>query len=103
MYAVIETGSKQYKITEGEIVPVERLALDKDADVLFDKVLLVVDGADVAIGEPYLTGVSVVGKVVEEQKDKKVLVYKYKQKTGYKRKQGHRQIYTLVKIEKIKK
>ncbi len=103
MYAVIETGSKQYKVAEGEIVPVERLALEKDADVLFDKVLLVADGADVAIGEPYVTGASVAGKVVEELKDQKVLVYKYKQKTGYKRKKGHRQIYTLVKIEKIKK
>lgn len=103
MYAVIETGSKQYKVTEGDILSVERLALETDADVLFDKVLLVADGADVAIGAPYLAGVSVVGKVVDEKKDKKILVYKYKSKTGYKRKLGHRQIYTLVKIEKIKK
>jgi large subunit ribosomal protein L21 len=103
MYAVIETGGKQYKITEGETVAVERLAAEPKANVVFEKVLLVADGGDVKIGQPYVTGVSVKATVIEEKKDAKVLIRKFKPKTGYNRTKGHRQIYTLVKIEKIAK
>lgn len=103
MYAVIETGGKQYRVSEGEIVPVDRLEKAKDSAVVFDKVLLLSDGGNVTLGQPYVQGAKVSGTLVDEQKDEKVTIIKFKPKTGYRRKQGHRQIYSLVKIEKINK
>lgn len=103
MYAVIETGGKQYRVEEGEIVPVDLLGQKKDGTINFDKVLLLADGANVTIGQPYISGAKVSGKIVDQQKDEKVTIIKFKPKTGYKRKQGHRQSYDLVKIEKINK
>lgn len=103
MYAVIETGGKQYRVTEGEIVPVDRIEQAKESKVSFDKVLLIADGANVTLGQPYVQGAKVSGTLVDEQKDEKVTIIKFKPKTGYKKKQGHRQIYSLVKIEKINK
>ena len=100
MYAVIETGGKQYKVAEGDIVAIERLAVEKDTVYTFDKVLLTADKDNVSIGQPY-TETKVTAKVLGEEKDKKVIVQKFKNKTGYSRKQGHRQIYTMVQIEKI--
>ena len=100
MYAIIATGGKQYKVSEGDIIKVEKLGVADGETVTFDKVLLVSDGETV-IGNPTIAGASVTASVVCEGKDKKVIVYKYKRKTGYHKKNGHRQQYTEVKIEKI--
>jgi len=80
MYAIIETGGKQYKVAEGETVAVEKLGLEKDAAVDFDKVLLVSNGKDVVIGKPYVKGAKVSGKIIDEQKDVKIYVQKFKRK-----------------------
>jgi large subunit ribosomal protein L21 len=101
MYAVIATGGKQYRVSEGDVVFVEKLAGDIDDEVVFSDVLTVVQDGDVKIGAPYLEGAKVTAKVVKQGKEKKILVYKYKSKANYRRKQGHRQPYTKVSIEKI--
>ncbi len=101
MYAVIETGGKQYKVSEGDVIYVEKLDVEAGADVAFDKVLLIGEGSDVKVGAPVVDGVSVAGKVIKNDKAKKVVVYKYKPKKGYHKKQGHRQPYTKVEITKI--
>lgn len=101
MYAVISTGGKQYKVSEGDIVRVEKLEAEAGSTVTFDQVLLVANDNDVKIGNPVLANVTVSGVVEEQGKAKKVIVYKYKRKTGYHKKNGHRQCYTAVKIEKI--
>lgn len=103
MYAVIETGGKQYKVNEGDVFAVEKLNAEISGAVVFDKVLFVADGADVQIGQPYVAGVSVQATVVDQAKADKVIVQKFRPKTGYNRKKGHRQNYTTVKIEKISK
>ena len=95
MYAIIATGGKQYKVAEGDIINVEKLGVEAGQTVTFDAVLTVNDG-NVKIG-----GSSVSATVVGDVKGKKVIVYKYKRKTGYHNKNGHRQSYTKVKIEKI--
>ena len=100
MYAVIATGGKQYKVSEGDIIRVEKLGAEADEKVTFDQVLLVSD-ADVKVGEPTVAGASVEGTVLSNGRAKKVIVYKYKRKTGYHKKNGHRQSYTEVKIDKI--
>ena len=101
MYAVIETGGKQYKVSEGDVIYVEKLDVEAGADIAFDKVLLIGEGSDVKVGAPVVDGVSVTGKVIKNDKAKKVVVYKYKPKKGYHKKQGHRQPYTKVEITKI--
>lgn len=101
MYAVIATGGKQYRVSEGDTVFVEKLEGDVDAEVVFTQVLTVVQDGDVKIGKPFLDGAKVTAKVVKQGKDKKILVFKYKSKANYRRKQGHRQPYTKVTIEKI--
>ena len=100
MYAIIETGGKQYKVAEGDIIKVEKLGVDAGETVTFDQVLVVNNG-ELSIGCPTVAGATVTGTVVKEAKAKKVIVYKYKRKTGYHKKNGHRQQYTAVKIEKI--
>ena len=95
MYAIIATGGKQYKVAEGDIINVEKLGVEAGQTVTFDTVLTVNDG-DVKIGNG-----SVSATVIGDVKGKKVIVYKYKRKTGYHNKNGHRQSYTKVKIEKI--
>ena len=100
MYAIIATGGKQYKVSEGDIIKVEKLGVADGETVTFDKVLLVSDGETV-IGNPTIAGASVTASVVCEGKDKKVVVYKYKRKKGYHKKNGHRQLFTKVKIESI--
>ena len=100
MYAVIATGGKQYKVSEGDIIKVEKLGLGADEKVTFDQVLLVSD-SDVKVGNPTVANASVDGTVVSNGKGKKVIVYKYKRKSGYHKKNGHRQAYTEVKIDKI--
>ena len=101
MYAIIETGGKQYKVAEGDAIYVEKLGVAADEAVTFDKVIAVGEGADLKVGVPYVSGAKVTAKVVNEGKAKKVIVFKYKPKSGYKRTQGHRQPYTKVLIEKI--
>ncbi len=103
MYAVIETGGKQYRVAEGETLAVERLDLKVEEKFTFDNVLLINDNGTVAVGQPYVAGAKVTATVLEEKKDAKVRIVKFKPKTGYNRTRGHRQIYTMVKIEKIAK
>jgi large subunit ribosomal protein L21 len=103
MYAVIATGGKQYRVQPGETIKIEKLegAQDKGA-VTFDQVLLVADGADVKVGAPTLPGVKVTGEVlVASGKGEKLLIYKYRRRKGYRRKTGHRQLFTAVKITGI--
>jgi large subunit ribosomal protein L21 len=100
MYAIIATGGKQYKVAEGDIIKVERLGAGAGETVTFDQVLAVNNG-ELKIGCPTVDGATVSATVVKEGKGKKVIVYKYKSKTGYHKKNGHRQLFTQVKIEKI--
>ena len=100
MYAIIATGGKQYKVAEGDIIKVEKLGVEAGGTVTFDQVLVVNKG-ELAVGNPTVANASVSATVVEEGKNKKVIVYRYKRKSGYHKKNGHRQPYTKVKIEKI--
>ena len=100
MYAIIATGGKQYKVSEGDIITIEKLGVEAGEKVTFDQVL-VVGGDDLKVGDPTVDGASVEASVVKEGRGKKVIVYKYKRKTGYHKKNGHRQAFTQVKIEKI--
>ena len=99
MYAIIATGGKQYKVSEGDIIKVEKLDAEAGATVTFDQVIAVSDGA-LKVGED-VAKATVSATVMEQGRGKKVIVYKYKRKTGYHKKNGHRQAYTQVKIDKI--
>ena len=101
MYAIIETGGKQYKVQAGDQIRVEKLNVEDGGAVVFDKVLAAGEGADIKIGAPYLEGVTVEGTAVESGKGDKVIIFKYKAKKDYRKKQGHRQPYTMVKIESL--
>ena len=98
MYAVIETGGKQYTVREGDLVKVEKLDANEGDAVTFDKVLLVAKDGSVNVGKPYVADAKVEAKVLKQAKDKKVLVYKFKAKKNERIKRGHRQPYTLVEI-----
>ena len=100
MYAVIATGGKQYKVLEGDVIKVEKLGVEAGQTYTFDKVLLV-SGDEVKVGAPTVEGATVEADVIGDTKGKKVIVYKYKRKTGYHKKNGHRQQLTAVKITKI--
>ncbi len=100
MYAIIATGGKQYKVSEGDIIRVEKLGAEAGETVVFDHVLAVSDG-ELTIGCPTVAGATVSATVEKQGKAKKVIVYKYKRKTGYHKKNGHRQLYTQLKIDKI--
>ncbi len=100
MYAIIETGGKQYKVTPGDILDVE--LLDAKRSTTFEKVLLVAKDGDLAVGTPHVKGAKVSAKVIENGKADKVITFKYKNKIKYRRTKGHRQPYTRVKIEEIK-
>ena len=102
MYAVIESCGKQYKVTEGDVVFFEKLDVEEGKKVNFDKVILVSEEGKVQVGNPYVKGVKVEGKVVAHGKGKKIIVFKMKAKKNYRRKQGHRQPYTKVEITAIK-
>ncbi|MBE5856381.1 MAG: 50S ribosomal protein L21 [Lachnospiraceae bacterium] len=99
MYAIIATGGKQYKVSEGDVIKVEKLAAEPGETVTFDTVIAVSDAA-LKVGED-VSKASVSATVMEQGRGKKVIVYKYKRKTGYHKKNGHRQCYTQVKIDKI--
>ncbi len=101
MYAVIEACGKQYKVTKGDVVFFEKLDAEEGKKVTFDKVVLVSDEGKVEVGAPYVKGIKVEGKVVAHGKGKKIIVFKYKPKKNYRRKQGHRQPYTKVEITDI--
>ena len=100
MYAIIATGGKQYKVSEGDVIRVEKLGVEAGSAYTFDQVL-VVSGDEVKVGDPTVAGATVEATVIEDCKAMKIVVYKYKRKSGYHKKQGHRQPYTKVKIEKI--
>lgn len=99
-FAVIKTGGKQYKVSEGDTLEVEKLVHESEA-VTFEDVLLLADGEDVKIGQPVVAGATVTAKVIEDGKAKKKMVFRYKNKTRYRKKKGHRQPYTKVQITKI--
>ncbi|MDF1536996.1 MAG: 50S ribosomal protein L21 [bacterium] len=101
MYAVIQTGGKQYRVNQGDIIKVEKLAADVGSKVDFDHVLLVGEGPEVKVGSPTVAGAMVSGTVVEQDRHRKIIVFKMKRRKGYRRKQGHRQDYTGVRIETI--
>lgn len=97
MYAIIETGGKQYRVQQGDVICVEKLGAAVGETVCFDHVLVLGEGEGIQVGTPYV-GTAVEGKVVEEGKGKKVIIFKYKAKKDYRKKQGHRQPYTMVEI-----
>lgn len=101
MYAIISTGGKQYKVAEGDTIRVEKLGAAAGETVVFDQVLLVSKDGSVTAGSPTVADATVSATVVKEGKDKKVVIFKYKPKKGYHKKQGHRQPYTAVTIDKI--
>ncbi len=100
MYAIIKTGGKQYKVSEGDLVRVEKLPYEIGDTVEFDQVLLV-SGDEVKVGSPVIENAKVTATVEDQNKDKKIVVFKYKPKKQYRKKHGHRQPYTLVKIDSI--
>lgn len=101
MYAVIKTGGKQYRVTPGEVVKVEKIPGITGDSVAFDKVLLTSDGENVNLGNPYLKDTKVLGRIARQGKNRKVVVFKYKKRKGYRKRQGHRQDFTLIKVEDI--
>jgi large subunit ribosomal protein L21 len=101
MYAIIRTGGKQYQVAPGERVRVEKLAGDVGQTIELDDVLLIADGDDVKIGQPVVDGAKMTAQIIEQDKTKKVLVFKKKRRQGYKVKKGHRQQYTALEIKEI--
>ena len=102
MYAVLNSGGKQYKVQKGEVLKVEKISGDVGSSVTFDRVLMFSDGENVSIGQPVLDSVSVEGHIVEQGKAKKIIVFKYKRRKRFRRKNGHRQEFTAVLIDSIK-
>lgn len=101
MYAIVAAGGKQYKVREGDILRIEKIPGEVGSPVSFDQVLMVADGDNVSIGRPALEGAAVSAQIVEQGKANKLIVFKYKRRKRYRRKQGHRQSYTAVKIDAI--
>jgi large subunit ribosomal protein L21 len=101
MHAIIETGGKQYRVTEGDVLFIEKLEAEAGDAVVFDKVLAVLDGENATFGAPAVEGARVEAKIVKNGKDKKIRIFKYNAKKGYRKRQGHRQPYTKVEIGRI--
>jgi len=102
MYAVFKTGGKQYRVAEGDLLRVEKIKGEVGEAVEFDEVLMIVNGERVEIGRPILTDSKVVGEIVEQGKSKKIIVFKSKRRKGYRKKKGHRQKHTALKIKEIR-
>ena len=101
MYAVMETGGKQYKVAVGDTLYIERLENEADDKVVFEKIILLSGKSGLNVGAPYVEGATVTAKVIKNGKQKKIIVFKYKPKKGYSKKQGHRQPYTKIEITGI--
>jgi large subunit ribosomal protein L21 len=101
MYAVIKTGAKQHKVTEGDVLSVEKLAGNKGDEVIFNEVLMLSDDKEVKIGKPFVDGAKVVGQIIAQKKGPKLIVYHMKRRKGFHKKTGHRQNLTSMKITKI--
>ena len=101
MYAIIESGGKQYRVEKGDVIDVELLKDAGPDKVTFDRVLFLNDGSSIKVGSPHLEGGSVAADIIEETKGPKVVAYKYKKRKGYRKKKGHRQRYLRVKITEI--
>ena len=100
-YAVVETGGKQYKVADGQKIDVDRLGIAEGEDVELSNVLLIANGEDTVIGSPTINGAKVIATCLGERKGDKIIVFKYKPKVRYRRKKGHRQLYTRLTIDKI--
>jgi large subunit ribosomal protein L21 len=101
MYAVISSGGKQYRVEQGDVLRIEKINGEVGAPVSFDKILMFSDGEKVRVGTPVLDDVSVQGHIIEQGRAKKIIVFKYKRRKRYRRKQGHRQSYTAIKIDAL--
>ncbi len=101
MYAIIRTGGKQYRVSEGDVLNVEKLNVEEGQEVVFNEVLTVVNDGDVKVGAPTVAGAKVTAKVAKQGKAEKVFVFKYRAKSNYRKRQGHRQPYTQVEITSI--
>jgi large subunit ribosomal protein L21 len=101
MYAVVNTGGKQYKVQKGETLRIEKIPGEVGSSVTFDKVLMVADGENIRVGQPVLENVAVLAQIVEQDKAKKILIFKYKRRKRYRRKNGHRQPFTAIRIDGI--
>lgn len=101
MYAVVNTGGKQYKVRQGETLRIEKIPGEVGSPVTFDTILMVADGENIRLGQPVLENVKVQAQIVEQDRARKVLVFKYKRRKRYRRKQGHRQPYTAIRIDGI--
>jgi len=101
MYAIVKTGGKQYKVREGDVLQVEKLVGEVGHEISFDDVLMYSDGETVTVGQPKVDNVTVSGHIVAQDKSKKIIVFKYKRRKRYRRKQGHRQHFTAVRIDSI--
>ena len=101
MYAIIQTGGKQYRVSPGDVLRVERLPGDRGDEIVLDQVLLVTDGEDIRVGSPLVENATVRGQIVRQGQAKKILVFKKKRRKNYRRRQGHRQLYTALQIQEI--
>jgi len=103
MYAVIQSGGKQHRVSEGQIVRLEKIEAEKGATIEFDKVLAVGEGADLVVGAPYVDGAKVAGEVIDQGRGKKIKIVKFRRRKHHRKQMGHRQWYTEVKITSISK
>ena len=101
MYAVVSTGGKQYKVQKGETLRIEKIAGEVGSKVIFNQVLMVADGENIRVGQPVVENATVQASIIEQDKARKILVFKYKRRKRYRRKQGHRQPYTAIRIDGI--
>lgn len=102
MFAVIKNGGKQYMVSEGDLVNIEKIDGEKGSRIEFKDILMVANGEDVKVGTPLVEGVSIIGEIANQGKRKKIIIFKAKRRKGYRKKQGHRQKYTAVRIKEIK-